>query len=306
VVYNVAANAESAARTGTIVVSGGGITRTFTVTQDGAAGGGSTLGEAVDAPQLTWATGGSANWYYQTSDTRDGVDAAQSGRITHNQQTWMQATVTGPGTLSFWWSVSSESRYDYLRFLIDGVEQRGSISGSVSWQQKTYTIPSGTHTLRWMYTKDQSVSSGSDCGRVDQVAWTPSSASGRSVAKAVWPKAWAKSGDGAWEEAPELVDGDEETFWEGDPAATTWSVALDFGRSRTLHGVEIFCADEAWADVGMIGSADLVEWFDLDLISEWPVSCRALYLHFRQDGTGTAPSILGIRWEEDPHASGAP
>ena len=44
VVYNVAANTGMSARTGTLTVSGGGVTRTFTVTQSGKAGGGSAGG----------------------------------------------------------------------------------------------------------------------------------------------------------------------------------------------------------------------------------------------------------------------
>jgi hypothetical protein len=73
--------------------------------------------------------------------------------------------------LSFWWKVSSEGSYDFLEFYVDGVRQH-RISGSVGWQQMSYEIPSGSHTLEWRYTKDISVSSGSDCGWVDKVEWT--------------------------------------------------------------------------------------------------------------------------------------
>ena len=81
----------------------------------------------------------------------------------------METTVTGPITLSFYWKVSSESGYDYLRFYIDSVEQAGSISGEVGWTQKTFSIPTGAHVLKWAYTKDVSVTSGSDAGWVDKV-----------------------------------------------------------------------------------------------------------------------------------------
>jgi hypothetical protein len=132
-----------------------------------------TLSEAVDAPGLTFTTGGHANWLAQTAVTKDGVDAAQSGKITHNQNSWMQTKVTGPGTISFWWRVSSENSWDWLEFYINGVRQ-DRISGSVGWQQKTYTLGSGTNTLQWRYVKDISVDSGSDRGWVDQVVWKPS------------------------------------------------------------------------------------------------------------------------------------
>ena len=81
----------------------------------------------------------------------------------------METTVSGPGTLSFYWRVSSESNYDFLRFYLDGVEQSGRISGTVNWTRKSLAIGPGSHTLRWAYTKDGSVSSGSDAAWVDRV-----------------------------------------------------------------------------------------------------------------------------------------
>ena len=133
-----------------------------------------TLSNALDAPGLTWSTGGHVNWFGQTAVTKDGVDAAQSGKITHNQNSWLQTQVTGPGTISFWWRVSSENGWDWLEFYVNGVRQN-RISGNVGWQQKTYELGSGTHTLQWRYVKDSGVSSGSDSGWVDQVVWSPSS-----------------------------------------------------------------------------------------------------------------------------------
>ena len=86
----------------------------------------------------------------------------------------MQTTVTnGPGTLTFWWSVSSELGYDYLEFYLDGILQNGRISGEVSWNQQTFNIAAGSHSLRWRYVKDVGVSSGQDRGWVDQVSFAP-------------------------------------------------------------------------------------------------------------------------------------
>jgi hypothetical protein len=33
----------------------------------------------------------------------------------------IRTTVTGPGTLSFYWKVSSEIDYDFFKFSIDGI-----------------------------------------------------------------------------------------------------------------------------------------------------------------------------------------
>ena len=132
-----------------------------------------SLPEALDATGLLWTNGGGANWYPQTIYTHDGVDAAQSGAIGDSQQSWLETTVTGPGTLAFWWKVSCENNADYdsLRFLMDGVEQV-RIFGETDWQEKTFAIATNTHTLRWLYFKDRTGVSGLDAGWLDQVRFT--------------------------------------------------------------------------------------------------------------------------------------
>jgi YD repeat-containing protein len=123
---------------------------------------------------LPWSTDvSSQGWFAETSETHDGVDAAQSGAITDSQFSWLDSSVVGPGTLTFWWKVSSEPDYDFLEFYLDGVLQPGSISGEVPWQKQTYSIPVGSHTLRWSYAKDISDSFGQDAGWLDEVHFTP-------------------------------------------------------------------------------------------------------------------------------------
>ncbi len=134
------------------------------------------LPEALDT-SLTLTTGGNAVWRgIGPTPSHDGVDAAVSGDIGNSQQSWMETTVTGPGTLTYWWKVSSESGYDYLEFYRNSALQTGRISGNVDWQLKTYTIPAGTQTLRWRYMKDNIFDGGLDLAWVDQVVWTPDAA----------------------------------------------------------------------------------------------------------------------------------
>ncbi|MEO0017200.1 MAG: hypothetical protein RLZZ522_483, partial [Verrucomicrobiota bacterium] len=134
-----------------------------------------SLAEALDKTDVVWVTAGNANWLAQTTTTHDGTDAGASGDIADNGQSYAQTTLTGPGTLTFWWKVSSESGWDYLRFLVDNVEQTGTlakISGEVQWVQKTASIPAGSHTVKWLYDKDSIVSSGLDAGFLDQVSYS--------------------------------------------------------------------------------------------------------------------------------------
>ncbi|MCX6582619.1 MAG: hypothetical protein NT166_20795, partial [Candidatus Aminicenantes bacterium] len=126
------------------------------------------IAEAVDYPGLTFTLSGTGSWYSQAATTYYGGDAAQSPVITHSQSSSMETAITGKTTVKFYWKVSSEANYDYLRFYIDGV-LKTSISGTVNWTQQTYTVTSGAHTLKWTYVKDGSVSSGSDAGWVDKL-----------------------------------------------------------------------------------------------------------------------------------------
>ena len=138
----------------------------------------SPLATALDTTGLTWTTSGNLPWFNQTITKNDGVDAAQSGAIGFSQVSSMETTLAGPGTLTFWWKVSSEPGYDWLTFYMDNVEQTGSlakIAGEVVWVQKTVSIPAGSHVVRWSYSTDSSIAAGSDAAWVDQVVYTPSS-----------------------------------------------------------------------------------------------------------------------------------
>ena len=129
------------------------------------------LGQAVDAPSLVWSSTGNAAWFSESSVTHDGLAAAQSGIITDSQSSSIQTSVTGPGSLSFWWKVSSEQWFDCLSFYIDGLQQ-AAISGAVDWQQQAFAVGSGSHALIWTYAKDPTVSVGMDAGWLGDVIFT--------------------------------------------------------------------------------------------------------------------------------------
>ena len=130
------------------------------------------LGVALDNTTLVWSTTGDAPWIGQSAVSFLGGSAAQSGLILDNKASHLDTTVIGPGTLTFYWKVSSEANYDFLRFSMDGTASLPPVSGVVDWQQKTVSIPSGQHTLRWSYTKDFSSSVGADAGWVDAIVYS--------------------------------------------------------------------------------------------------------------------------------------
>ena len=132
-----------------------------------------SLADALDAPALTFTSGGVAGWLGDTAETYDGDDAARSGLTAGAKDNWMETTVYGPGTISFWWNVSSEEDCDWLEFYVDGALDSRISGTNTTWTQKSVEVSGGgNHTLRWRYFKDECTSAGEDCGWVDQVVWT--------------------------------------------------------------------------------------------------------------------------------------
>ena len=224
-----------------------------------------TLGEAVNAPQLDWQTGGAGDWFPQTDEFHDGLHAARSGAIGDNESTWIETTVSGSGTLSFWWRVSSEGGSDFFTFLIDGQEEGTSISGTKNgWlEESAITISGdGPHTLRWCYSKDFSVATGEDCGWLDGVTWVPAGINATTTTPRPVPHAWLDEkfpgNNGAYEDIANSVYG-VYAVWESyvigfeDPTDTgnrfaadiaivdgkpviTWDPDLDDERAYILLG----------------------------------------------------------------------
>lgn len=125
-----------------------------------------SVAEALDQAVRIFQLSGNANWFGQSSITFDGIDAARSGDIDDNQSSTIETTIIGPGTVSFRWRVESESGFDFLRVSLDGQVQ-ASISGNTAWETRSLTLPTGSHVVRWSYTKDVSLSEGADSGFLD-------------------------------------------------------------------------------------------------------------------------------------------
>jgi hypothetical protein len=96
-----------------------------------------------------------AGWYGQTNITHDGVDAAQSARtFFHSEPAWLELTNTmsGEGTVTFWWKVDGTFQ-DSLIFYLNDRARSGAIATNTDWQLRTYYLPSGTSRIRWVYQK---------------------------------------------------------------------------------------------------------------------------------------------------------
>jgi hypothetical protein len=110
------------------------------------------------------------SWVIDTADVYEGFNSARSGDIGDNQFSSMELTldVLAAGEMKFWYKVSSESNWDYLRFYIDGA-MVAEWSGEVAWTERVQPVEPGSHTFTFAFEKDGSVSSGSDCAWVDYI-----------------------------------------------------------------------------------------------------------------------------------------
>lgn len=132
------------------------------------------LSKAVAQGNFIWTSGGDLPWLGEGEQAvPNGSNLVHSGQITHGQESWIETTVSGPGTVSWWWKVSCSSSSqpgDWLRCYIDGEEVHAISGWQPLWQPVARTISSGNHTIRWVYSKDASVTSGDDMAWLDQVA----------------------------------------------------------------------------------------------------------------------------------------
>ena len=122
---------------------------------------------------LPWATMGDAAWFTETTNTYNGApSAAQSGSVTGGQASTLSVTVTGPGTLTFYWSsIANDPNQSFsYEFDVDG-NYSNNITGDNDWNQAgPYAIGLGQHTLTWTVNANYD-SDPTEAGYLDQVSY---------------------------------------------------------------------------------------------------------------------------------------
>ena len=112
---------------------------------------------ALNTTGLPWTTSGDANWFVESTNTYNSAPAAaQSGSVINSQSSTLSVTVTGPGTITFYWSsIANDPNggFDY-EFYRDNdpfdYDYADLYSGVSPWSQAgPYEVPAGQHTLSW-------------------------------------------------------------------------------------------------------------------------------------------------------------
>jgi hypothetical protein len=252
--YSVDANLGANSRVGSITA--GGVT---TVLTQGAAP--ISLGIALDNTNLVWQTSSTYPWLGTNppSPTFDGVYSAVSGnRFVPSSSSWLQTTVVGPGTLSFWWRVDSDVTppppatpysFDALEVDINGVMQ-DQIMGQVDWNYRSYALPAGTNVITWQYVKDATYNAGADQAWLDQVHFVTAAPIALSTALDTCGANWTSGGN------------TNVTYWTGQT-----NVTRD-GAAAAQSGA-IAPGQESWLQTTVAGVTNLSFW--------WKVSSQTNY-----------------------------
>jgi len=110
----------------------------------------SPLATALDTTSQVWEINGPGLWFGQTNITHDGVDAVQTGGADMHGDALLITTVSGPGTLSFWW----KQEYQNMSFQVTNATGTVLWTNSewiADWSQPVIAIGDGPHTLIWSY-----------------------------------------------------------------------------------------------------------------------------------------------------------
>lgn len=128
--------------------------------------------ETGNFQMFEWEMEGHEAWTVTTDVVYEGNYSARSGQIGHNNFSSLNLSfeVAYEDSISFYYKVSSETNYDFLRFKIND-ETQLAVSGQKGWARASFPIEEGLKTLSWIYEKDYSVSSGDDCAWIDYIVF---------------------------------------------------------------------------------------------------------------------------------------
>jgi len=230
------------------------------------------LSDALDAGSQTFTVGGVGGWYGETSESADGVSAAQlyASPLTSGKTAWLQTSVAGPGVLSFSWRLSAQTG-DVLSFLV-GTAVKTNLVGQGGWERiENLAVPKGAQTLKWQFSKKASASAPLDAAWVDQVSWIPDAAQ---------PAGPSPATRGT------LVSVPPQVAWSAASGAVSYSIYL--GTNATVQALLGQTNATAWSVVGL--STNATYYWRVDAVSSAGRVTRGAVWSFKTPG-GPLPLI---------------
>lgn len=128
--------------------------------------------ESATFNEYEWTSDGDAPWTIIDQDIYEGDYCSKSGNIGDNQNSIMglEVNILNTDSISFYYKVSSEGSYDFLKFYIDENKQ-DEWSGEIGWTRAVYAVNAGEHSFSWEYSKDVNSAGGSDMACVDYIVF---------------------------------------------------------------------------------------------------------------------------------------
>jgi hypothetical protein len=127
--------------------------------------------EAGDFDKFDWVSSGDADWTVTLEEHKSGTYSARASSIGDYGSTTLKLMLDCiSGQISFYYKVSSEQYYDYLRFYIDGTQQ-DQWSGEEDWTEVFFPVRPGRRAFEWIYSKDETSSRGSDTAWIDDIVF---------------------------------------------------------------------------------------------------------------------------------------
>ena len=248
-----------------------------------------TLADYLDARELDFTTGGGGEWERDLEDWTAGgaslrsgaLPAADEGRTTN---TLLRTTVTGAGTLSFWWKVSCEPEdadydewYDFATFAVDGLDV-ARIAGESGWRRVECAVAGeGTHSLEWTFCRDDYDEDGTDYDNalwVDGVEWTPE------------PKVWTLA---------EAVDAGALVFATGETGAWTVDESSGWTNGISAKSGAVANGELSWIETTVEGAGTLA--FRWNVMGGIYRGNPYAYAKVEIDGENAAQTHLTDGWE---------
>lgn len=128
--------------------------------------------ESGDFSFLDWFHGGDMPWVVTDEEAHNGNYSARTGAIDDDEVSKLiiYADILTSGEISFWFKTSTELRKDYFAFFIDN-KKKEWWSGENDWTYASYEFEAGSHAFMWLYDKNHSGISGSDCAWIDDITF---------------------------------------------------------------------------------------------------------------------------------------
>jgi hypothetical protein len=140
------------------------------------------LNEALGTTGWVWSTCGNSAfgqgtaWFGQSNMLFRSHPTVQSGALGASnswQQSWLESSVEGPGTLTFWWLLKAGGVSDALRFADSGGHAIAFDANNEEWAEVTIYMGAGQQSLNWTHTRDPVCSSNQAGAWLAEVRWIP-------------------------------------------------------------------------------------------------------------------------------------